>query len=65
MFGMTWNGAIAPCASPLGFFASPQGGGGLHLPLDEIRVEHIVRSAGWLKLCYENQRTNQVLVQFR
>jgi hypothetical protein len=31
--------------------------------IDESRVEGIARSAGWNKLCYQNQRSDQVLVQ--
>ena len=31
--------------------------------IDESRVEGIARSAGWTKLCYQNQRSDQVLVQ--
>ena len=31
--------------------------------IDESRVESIARTAGWTRLCYQNQRSNQVLVQ--
>jgi Uncharacterized conserved protein len=31
--------------------------------IDESRVESIARSAGWTKLCFQNQRSDQVLVQ--
>ncbi len=30
--------------------------------LDEIRLEKVARSADWIKLCYQNQKPNQVLV---
>ena len=30
--------------------------------LDEIRIENTPRSATWIKLCYENQKANQTLV---
>jgi hypothetical protein len=62
---MNWNGPIVPTASPLSFFASPRGDEHLQLPLDEIRIERVVRSQAWLSLCYENQRTGQVVVRFR
>ncbi len=32
--------------------------------IDEARVETVVRSADWIKLCYENQKSSQKLVQF-
>jgi hypothetical protein len=31
--------------------------------VDETRVESIARSPGWNKMCYQNQRSDQVLVQ--
>lgn len=31
--------------------------------LDELRIGSAARSAAWIKLCYENQRENQTLVQ--
>jgi hypothetical protein len=31
--------------------------------LDEVRQENVVRSADWIKLCYETQRTTQHTVQ--
>jgi hypothetical protein len=30
--------------------------------LDEFRIDTTVRSAGWVKLCYQNQQANQTLV---
>jgi hypothetical protein len=33
--------------------------------IDELRVMLSYRSAGWIKLCYENQKENSTLVQFR
>ncbi len=32
--------------------------------LDEIRIEKTPRSGDWIKLCYENQKTGQTLVQY-
>lgn len=32
--------------------------------IDEARVENVVRSDDWVKLCYENQKSSQKLVQF-
>lgn len=32
--------------------------------LDEVRIEGAARSAGWAKLCYENQKPGQTLVWF-
>lgn len=31
--------------------------------LDEIRVSSVVRSAAWVRLCYENQKVRQTLVE--
>jgi hypothetical protein len=31
--------------------------------VDETRVESIARSPGWNKMCYQNQRSDQVMVQ--
>ncbi|MBN1497733.1 MAG: DUF2341 domain-containing protein [Spirochaetes bacterium] len=36
----------------------------LDATMDEIRISSVVRSADWVKLEYENQRTNQSLVKF-
>jgi hypothetical protein len=33
--------------------------------MDEIRVSSVPRSAGWIKLCFENQKESQVLIEFR
>jgi hypothetical protein len=30
--------------------------------MDELRISNVVRSADWIKLCYENQKTSQSLV---
>ncbi|MBN1308523.1 MAG: DUF2341 domain-containing protein [Chitinispirillaceae bacterium] len=35
-----------------------------HGTIDEFRLENSVRSAHWIKLCYENQRTAQTLVVY-
>lgn len=35
-----------------------------HGLLDELRISSSARSAGWVKLCYENQKPNQSLVWF-
>jgi hypothetical protein len=32
--------------------------------LDEIRVSRVQRSADWIKLCYENQKRDQVVCTF-
>jgi hypothetical protein len=32
--------------------------------IDEARIENTVRSADWIRLCYENQREDQTLVSF-
>ena len=31
--------------------------------IDEVRVENQARSAGWNYLCYQNQRSDQIMVQ--
>jgi hypothetical protein len=33
--------------------------------LDEVRISTVVRSPGWIRLSYENQRSGQTLVEFR
>ncbi|MBN1576712.1 MAG: DUF2341 domain-containing protein, partial [Chitinispirillaceae bacterium] len=33
--------------------------------LDEIRLDNTIRSADWIKLCYENQREDQTLIDMR
>lgn len=33
--------------------------------LDEVRVQNTVVSADWVRLCYENQKSNDALLQFR
>ncbi len=33
--------------------------------LDEVRVSRVARSAAWIRLCYENQKAGQTLVEFR
>lgn len=33
--------------------------------MDEIRIENVVRSPDWIRLCYNNQRIDDKLVQFK
>ncbi|MBD3243357.1 MAG: DUF2341 domain-containing protein [Chitinivibrionales bacterium] len=54
---------LADGATPLRL-SHPSTSVGFGGQLDEVRRELTVRSAAWLKLCYENQKADQALVEF-
>ena len=58
------TGALATTTSFFSLGAAPAGEAPFAGLLDEVRVSNTVRSADWMKLCYENQKLNDSLVKF-
>jgi hypothetical protein len=47
---------------PLGDWVGRPSDYNFQVSLDEARVSHAERSAGWIKLCYENQKEGSTIV---
>lgn len=58
------HGMVAPTGGEVFLGKRESGAQELHGFLDECRIENRARSADWIRLCYQNQKSNQTVVSF-